>query len=506
MDTNPTENNQEIKIPLGQALLAEFTRRLLIARDSVHLINESPTGMSVEDYRRIASEDIAAIIGLISKGYILSIAPDPDGVRFNCGGRGMAMADLTAEIDKVWREDSVVPKLFNKVLEWSNIPIPHTAIGVPLPEPETKPTPAPPPALSDEPDVRQEYIKTGMPFAANMFQPARQGALFRDDDEWYDKMRAAAHTRPLATDERLRPVVDVVGYNLNPLEQRVLEAVVGLFSDTGYKGHISYPRDEYVSKVLPTWDKERPHKVIVSNAYPNSTIIPIIHTSQSAILRRIGIEEPTQHDKQRVRDALIKLNTQQYYFTYRRMERDKNGKPVRDSKTGDWRMETVEEVSTLIRIKQITPDAGARPYIEIHPSPAMIDQVTAQHGGNYFLLIPRQWREDVQRKIRRKPTMYEERFMMWCRVEVEKLRRHNAHHNSKPRAYTKEVTWQEVAEVLRMPDSIRKANKVRARKLVDTAYNTAMQVGYINSIESSATGTVLHFNPDFYPYVEDTQK
>ena len=97
------------------------------------------------------------------------------------------------------------------------------------------------------------------------------------------------------------------------------------------------------------------------------------------------------------------------------------GIPVKD-KDGGYKKEEVMEVGTLLRVKYVRDKkTKILQYYEIHPSACMLDQV-----NNYFLLIPNDWREEVKRITKNRFQVIYISFLIWLRMEFEKIRRNNA--------------------------------------------------------------------------------
>lgn len=293
-----------------------------------------------------------------------------------------------------------------------------------------------------------------------------------------------------------------IGYKLTEVEHQVLEAVLQEFTRTNWEGHELMPRGEYMRK----------HREEINNrelAYQYLDYIPSIKMRPADLLRLAGKDATWSH-KINVKNALEKLRTTMWYFFYPRAE-FKDGKMLMD-KSGNPVKRYHEEVAPLMRVATVYKEVNVSgedkmvvDYYQIWPSAAMVDQVTKRYGGNHFLLIPVAWREEFIKKTDRKPSLYTQRFAMWCRNEYEKIRRHNSKHSKrggdtvKPRAYRKEVLLHELATQLYMPDSIVKEKRQRARELMEDTFTHVTQVGYLTHWEHTGTHTILYFNEAYYP-------
>jgi hypothetical protein len=176
---------------------------------------------------------------------------------------------------------------------------------------------------------------------------------------------------------------------------------------------------------------------------------------------------------------------------------DEKGKYQKDKK-GDYQKEEVIEVGTLFRIKEIRDQAGGQlKYYEIHPSAALLDQI-----DNYFLLIPENWREEVEAITGTKGSKYTYNFLVWLRLQYEQIRRHNSKGGKikrKRKEYRIQKTWEEIAIALKMPESIYKANRIRAKKTIEAAYSVAIKLGYLLKVEDNGASDILYLNEEKYP-------
>lgn len=282
---------------------------------------------------------------------------------------------------------------------------------------------------------------------------------------------------------------DSYGVVLNQSQKRVFEGILKAFSDTNYSGH---EQTDLASSSLR--DIYPQGKEIVRGIYKNIKSIPVIKLTQADLIRLSGYER-TQGDKTDVIQALTFLTTNQFCFFWSRLKHDDKGKPVKEK--GEYVKEEVMEVGTLLRVKTIR-EGGELKYYEIEPSAVLIDQVSKDHGGNYFLVFPTGWRDEIKHLQGKAPSSYTYEFLFWLRVEYEKIRRHNSRRSNK-RKFEIKRTWEEIAITLKMPESMYKRNRKRSVKIIEDAYATAKELGYLLRVENNGATDILYLNEKFYP-------
>lgn len=282
------------------------------------------------------------------------------------------------------------------------------------------------------------------------------------------------------------------GVLLNQSQHRVFEGILKAFSNTKYLGHTQIESRDSLSYRSSSKAAGR-----INNAYKNTPILPVVRLTQSEIIRLSGYEKK-RGDKTDVIEAIAFLATKQFCFYWIRLVRDDKGVPVID-KNGEYLKEEVMEVGTIFRIKTVRED-GKLKYYEIHPSSVIIDQANSKYGGNYFLLIPTNWREEVQQLTGKKASSYTYLLLLWLRLQYEQIRRYNAnsrHKTKKP--FILYRSWEDIAIALKMPESMYKANRPRAVKIIQEAYIIAIKLGYLLNVDNTGATDILYLNEDYYP-------
>jgi len=312
----------------------------------------------------------------------------------------------------------------------------------------------------------------------------------------------------LFTDEKIDLFTDATGLNLtnrptnygvvlNQAQKRVFEGILKAFTDTNYKGDEQkdkktaleevYSNTKTSGEILSTGDKA---------PYKNIENVPVVRLTQAQVIDLSGydLRAQKQSDKQHVIEALSFLATNQFCFYWIRLKTEK-GKPVKD-KNGDYVKEEVMEVGTLLRIKTIRDQTGLLQYYEIHPSATVLDQVS-----NYFLLVPNNWREEVKLLTGKRASSYTYEFLLWLRLQFEQIRRHNSGGGKKrrPKPFKLSKGWEDVAIALKMPETVYKANRKRAFKIIQEAYSVAIKLGYLVKVENNGATDVLYLNESYYP-------
>jgi hypothetical protein len=312
----------------------------------------------------------------------------------------------------------------------------------------------------------------------------------------------------LFTDEKIDLFTDATGLNLtnrpanygvvlNQAQRKVFEGILKAFTDTNYKGDEQKDKATAFREVYS--DTENSAKTLVKgeNApYKNIETIPVVKLTQAQVIDLSGydLSKQRQGDKQDVIEALSFLATNQFCFYWIRLKTDK-GKPVKD-KSGDYVKEEVMEVGTLLRIKTVRDQTGLLQYYEIQPSAPLLDQV-----NNYFLLVPNNWRDEVKQITGKRASSYTYELLLWLRLQFEQIRRHNSGGGKKrrPKPFKLSKGWEDVAIALKMPETVYKANRKKAYKIIQEAYSIAIKLGYLVKVEDNGATDVLYLNESYYP-------
>jgi hypothetical protein len=321
----------------------------------------------------------------------------------------------------------------------------------------------------------KKLTKIAIHTITQFYGDSKQLSLFSDNK--IDSLSSILESRGIEVGER----PESYGVLLNQSQRRVLEGILKAFSDSNYKGDEQIDRDSY--------DKVHPVNKIPL-AYNLIDKIPVVKLTQADIIRLSGYDR-TQGDKADVIDAINFLATKPFCFYWVRLKTE-NGKPVID-KAGKYVKEEVTEVGSIFRIKYVkNPESGELQYYEIHPSAPLLDQV-----NSYFLLVPNNWRDEVKQLTGKRASSYSYEFLFWLRLQYEQIRRNNT--SKKPKPFQLSKTWEEVAIALKMPESMYKANRKRASKIIKDAYDVAIKLGYLIKVENNGATDTLYLNEDYYP-------
>ena len=291
---------------------------------------------------------------------------------------------------------------------------------------------------------------------------------------------------------------DSYGVILNQSQRRVLDGILKAFSDTNYLGNEQVDKFKSLEGVYTTGSGTTRKRI--DEAYRNIDKIPVIKLTQSEIIKLSGydLQKQRQGDKVDVIEAISFLATKQFCFYWVRLKKDEKGKPVKD-KSGDYVKEEVMEVGSLFRIKTVR-EGGELKYYEIHPSSVILDQVNSKYGGNYFLLVPNNWREEVKQLTGKRASSYSYEFLFWLRLQYEQIRSYNAKKGRKSKPYELKRSWEEIAVALKMPESMYKANRKRASKIIQDAYDIAKELGYLLKVDNNGATDILYLNEAYFPH------
>lgn len=336
--------------------------------------------------------------------------------------------------------------------------------------------------------IKPTHTKMAIHAVNQFYGDSKQISLFTDEkiDSFKDATGLSLTNRP--TD---------YGVVLNQAQRRVFEGILKAFTDSDYKGDEEIGKNKALEGVYNLNKKTAEELLFKSNApYKNIDTIPVVKLTQAQIIELSGydLSKQRQGDKQDVIEALSFLATNQFCFYWVRLKTE-NGNSVKD-KRGDYVKEEVMEVGTLLRIKTVRDETGLLQYYEIHPSAPLLDQVS-----NYFLLVPNNWREEVKQLTGKRASSYTYELLLWLRLQYEQIRRFNAGKakNRSPKQFKISKSWEDVAIALKMPESMYKANRKRASKIIQDAYSVAIQLGYLLKVENNGATDILYLNESYYP-------
>jgi hypothetical protein len=325
-------------------------------------------------------------------------------------------------------------------------------------------------------EAEKKHTKISIHTVTQFYGDNKQLSLFSDE-----KIDAFSKVTGLSIADR----PNTYGVVLNQSQRRVLEGILKAFSDSNYSGDEEIDKNRYSTDIYPI------NKI--AGAYNNVDKIPVVKLTQAQIIELSG-HSRTQGDKVDVIEAISFLATKQFCFYWVRLKTE-NGKPVKNQ-SGEYVKEEVMEVGSLFRIKTVRNEAGELQYYEIHPSAPLLDQV-----NNYFLLVPNNWRDEVKQLTGKRASSYSYELLLWLRLQYEQIRRYNRNGGKKrsPKPFKLSKTWEEVAIALKMPETMYKANRKRASKIIQEAYSVAIKLGYLRKVEPNGATDILYLNESYYP-------
>lgn len=283
---------------------------------------------------------------------------------------------------------------------------------------------------------------------------------------------------------KLENSIDRFGVNLNDTQLRVLEAVLRGFTETNYQGNLS-PLDK--SEMA----KEKYRSDDFPETYKHIAKIPRLYATQSQILEWGGFNKNSIAEKERAVEALNFLAKTQFCFMYNRLAYDEKGNP-RKRRDGGWVKEEVNFVDTVLSIKEVRdPKTKRLDYYEIFLSLVFLDQM-----DGYFMLVPHDWREEVQKAIgKKKISSFTFKFLLYLRYEYELKRR-----RKQPLEIRKH--WEDIAIAIKIPETVYKRKKERAKQILEEAYSIAKALGYLTNYHRDVDVDVLQLREEKYynPY------
>lgn len=290
------------------------------------------------------------------------------------------------------------------------------------------------------------------------------------------------------------------GMNLTEIKSRVMDGLMRKLTETNYKGNVEPISQKDILARLPGIKDEGE----IPKALRHVTSIPRLQIGKRELVKLSGMDYYSQGDVERVVQALRDLATEQYCFYYSRLVYGPDGKPKMD-KSGKYEKEDVYAVSTLFELKIINdPDTQKLKYYEIQPGPIFLDQ-----KESYFMLIPANWRKEVESQIGNKKTSkYVYLFLTYLRYQFEQKRRLNSNKSkgrtSKPKQdYQIKCNWIVIAKAIGMPESVYKGQKARAVIQMQEAYTIATQLGYLSTFTRDGEIDTLVLDPNKYHQTRD---
>ena len=316
-------------------------------------------------------------------------------------------------------------------------------------------------AKIDKSEQEPDSLRMGMHFIGQQF---REGSMIDPQEE----------ADYLAKRQGLDEVkINRTGISLSLYEQKIIEGITLINKDTGYKGHSQ---------------KEIERRKYADITFPSIPHIPVIITGQNELLRASGIDPNNRSQKQQALEALKQLAEEQNLFIYKRLARDKNGKPKTDRRTQKYIMEDVQFIDTLLKVKTITEEnTGRLVSYEIMPSPLLLDDY-----ATYYITLPKSWRDEIDKAAGKRASPYTYAVCIYLRMAYKELSQRKSEN------YEIAIPWTVMAEKVSMPESLRTRNRSRAKKIIDEAYDIAVKAGYLEKVVSRGQADTLHLNTSKY--------
>jgi hypothetical protein len=282
---------------------------------------------------------------------------------------------------------------------------------------------------------------------------------------------------------------DSYGAVLNLTEQKVFEGIINALSRTNYSGNEQISPIDNLSGDMQTGSKKT--KDILNTIYKNVDYIPVIKITQADLIKISGFNSKKQKHKQDVTQAINTLATKQFCFYWLRTKYE-GGKILKD-KNGDYLKEEVMEIAPFFRVNFVRKITGEFDYYEIRPSAVVLDQ-----AKQYFLLIPENWRSEVKQITGNKASRYTYQFLVWLRYQFAQINRYNKSHKLKPKKFVIKKSWEEIAIILKMPETMYKRNRKKANSIIQEAYKTALELKYLVKIEDGGGIDIFYLNTEYY--------
>jgi hypothetical protein len=300
----------------------------------------------------------------------------------------------------------------------------------------------------------------------------------------------------------LQNTIYTPGVSLTSSELKVWQGIYTAFKRTNYEGdkqkdiHKGGGGQDGIS--VKEIHRQR------DTVYKNISFLPVIVLTQSELLEVSGFNR-THGDKVDCLEALRSLSEKQYFFKWNRLAKDEKGIPQRE-KSGQYKMEPISTVETFFKVYTVEDEEGKVKYYEISPSAVLLDQFRPQYGGEFFLIVPKDWMEDIKR-LGLKKNKYAPIFLLFLRDQFETIRSNNRKklsQGAKQRTYSFSKTWEEIAETLKMPESLYKKNRKKAKDLITACQKIALELNHLKKIDfagvdSSSTADIYYLNEEFFP-------
>lgn len=389
-----------------------------------------------------------------------------------------------------------------------------------------------------KPEEEEEFVKAGQ----HMVSQLRHNVQEEDEliDLLWDKEGLSGDTVQTATREqkvtRIAETVanltganleesvsvpDRLGLDLTPIQWDIVGFILKKFSQNNYHGDRQGDKSVVLSGVYSNGDHERLGRdneiklngTTVGGPYKNIQHIPSVRFTPTELMEDLDRNSRSMYVRERVTENLTTLGVKPYLFMWKRLKKDKKGKPV-VNKLGQYDKEIVMEVSPLLRVQKVFEDTPSKKllYYEVSPSAVLIDQITPEYGGNHFLLLPYSWTKQVKELTNKTGGPFVYVFLLWLRSSYETIRRDNTHKvphtkkkTRKSRKYEITTTFEELCQTLGVSESVYLNQRKRTHNGIVRAYNIALQTGYLTDVEDGflkepkSNKFKFYLNESFYP-------
>ena len=351
---------------------------------------------------------------------------------------------------------------------------------------------------------KPQHIKTGLHLASQFLgslNPQTQLNFAETLEKYEQETGLTMNNRPLG-----------FGLDLTVTQQTVLQAILGAFSKDEYQGSITLPKEEVLTdkeiagSYLPAKLRAANPSALYRTAYRNIPKLPTIRLTLAEVVQLAGMDHDRQGDKEKVKEAVAHLGQASYVFYWKRKAFRIEGEravPQLDQE-GKHKWEEVVEAGSLFRVKHVQDEQTKQlKYFEISPSAVVLDQVNPTYGGNYFLMVPGNLHEEVRKRVGKgqRSTSFTFGFLMYLLQEYERQRSHNSHR----KGVTILKPWEDIAQRIRMPETVWRRNRKVAVARLEQVYQVAKELGYLKSYSRGADGVdTLELEPTKY-YHPDKQ-
>lgn len=280
--------------------------------------------------------------------------------------------------------------------------------------------------------------------------------------------------------------IETTGIDLSMTQNRAVNAIQSLFTVTGYKG--SGPEEIF--------DGRGPSKF--KGSLPTLKVTPTQYLEAYGVKKQKtgrGKMEYRSNERKEAIKALEELASKSRLIWYTR-------KYLEETKRGakEERSEVIKVITPLIqlgmRYQNLTEgeveqvkQGGSRKlsHLLIKPFPIFVDQI-----DKYFILKGARYLEEIKQIAPRSKILY--RLVDFLLLQAELKRRHKDN-------YTVEINYIKLAHKLRMNAWINTRNWKQIRESLNSHYDHAKQLGYLNSYKIDEPGVyeekdILFLNPD----------